>query len=114
MKTVADVSHGNLKVVSDELRGRWVIAWGFGRMRAGRILGIGPKNATLELQANNDGRTYRKPVAHSEVFIVPDGVGAERIADLINGTATASGTTRSRRRAVNHEEAVRLAAWYRS
>lgn len=108
MQTVADIPLD----ARASARGLHVIAWGFGRMRAGRILGVGPKNATLELQQNADGRVYRKAVKHSEVFIVPDGENGERIAAGITQKATRPATGRGRRSWIDPDEAATLAALF--
>ena len=93
--------------------GTSVVAWGFGRMRPGRIVSLrGEKNAKLELEQNADGTTYEKAVPFDKVFLV-EAVGTDvaKIADQINANATVYGTY-SQRRTIDHDIAHDLARDY--
>ena len=109
MQTVSQgITHGEVDII-----GRAVVAWGFGRMRPGKILNVGRKNVRLELVRNEDQDTYVKSNPLDEVFLVPENRQAFRVADWLNVMSTVKGD-RSRRSTIVFEIACDYARDYQS
>jgi hypothetical protein len=90
--------------------GQQVVAWGFGRMRPGTLVSVGPKNARVRLVAGADGRTYVKAVRLPEVWAVEDGASAAVRAETVNQAATVPAERRGGRAIVSSVRAEAIAA----